>query len=108
MVGTSFACVRSYPKDNNLQRSCRITEHITGQHQFGSAALDLGLAAGAQVDAFWGQQELNLYDIAAGALIATEAGATITDFREWCFPKANYGNEWQDSWIIITAHVNNE
>jgi myo-inositol-1(or 4)-monophosphatase len=32
---------------------------------------------------------LNLYDIAAGALIAKEAGATVTDFRgnAGVFPK---------------------
>ena len=41
-----------------------------------------------QVDAFW-EQELNLYDVAAGALIAKEAGATVTDFKgnEGIFPK---------------------
>jgi myo-inositol-1(or 4)-monophosphatase len=31
------------------------------------------------VDAFW-EQALNLYDIAAGALIAQEAGGSVTDF----------------------------
>jgi myo-inositol-1(or 4)-monophosphatase len=46
------------------------------------------LVADGQVDAFW-EQELNLYDVAAGALIAQEAGATITDFKgnEGLFPK---------------------
>ena len=35
------------------------------------------------------EQELNLYDVAAGALIAREAGATVTDFKgnEGIFPK---------------------
>jgi myo-inositol-1(or 4)-monophosphatase len=32
------------------------------------------------VDAFW-EQALNLYDIAAGALIAQEAGGSVTDFN---------------------------
>jgi myo-inositol-1(or 4)-monophosphatase len=88
MVATGFACVRSYLKDNNLQRFCRIAEQTTGQRRFGSAALDLCLVADGQVDAFW-EQELNLYDIAAGALIAKEAGATITDFKgnKGIFPK---------------------
>lgn len=80
MVATGFACIRSYLKDNNLQRFCRIAEQTAGQRRFGSAALDLCLVADGQVDAFW-EQELNLYDIAAGALIAHEAGATITDFK---------------------------
>ena len=42
--------------------------------------MDLCLVADGQVDAFW-EQELNLYDVAAGALIALEAGASVTDFQ---------------------------
>ena len=46
------------------------------------------MVADGQVDAFW-EQELNLYDVAAGALIAQEAGATVTDFKgnKGIFPK---------------------
>lgn len=88
MVATGFACLRSYLKENNLQRFCRIAEITTGQRRFGSAAMDICLVADGQVDAYW-EQELNLYDVAAGALIAREAGATVTDFRgkEGLFPK---------------------
>ncbi len=88
MVATGFACLRSYLTDNNLERFGRIAQNTTGQRRFGSAALDLCLVADGQVDAFW-EQELNLYDVAAGALIAREAGATLTDFQgnEGIFPK---------------------
>jgi myo-inositol-1(or 4)-monophosphatase len=88
MVATGFACLRSYLTDNNLERFGRIAQRTTGQRRFGSAAMDLCLVADGQVDAFW-EQELNLYDVAAGALIAKEAGATVTDFRgnEGVFPK---------------------
>jgi myo-inositol-1(or 4)-monophosphatase len=88
MVATGFACLRSYLKENNLQRFCRIAERTTGQRRFGSAAMDICMVADGQVDAFW-EQELNLYDVAAGALIAREAGATVTDFKgnEGIFPK---------------------
>lgn len=88
MIATGFACLRSYLKENNLQRFCRIAEITTGQRRFGSAAMDICLVADGQVDAFW-EQELNLYDVAAGVVIAREAGATITDFRgkEGIFPK---------------------
>jgi myo-inositol-1(or 4)-monophosphatase len=74
--------------DNNLERFGRIAQNTTGQRRFGSAAMDLCLVADGQVDAFW-EQELNLYDVAAGALIAREAGATVTDFQgnEGLFPK---------------------
>ena len=88
MIATGFACLRSYLQENNLKRFCRIAEETTGQRRFGSAAMDLCLVADGQVDAFW-EQELNLYDVAAGALIAKEAGATVTDFKgnEGVFPK---------------------
>lgn len=80
MVATGFACLRSHLKENNLQRFCRVAEQTTGQRRFGSAAMDLCLVADGQVDVFW-EQELNWYDIAAGALIAKEAGATLSDFQ---------------------------
>ncbi len=88
MIATGFACLRSYLEDNNLQRFSRIAQKTTGQRRFGSAALDVCLVADGQVDAFW-EQELNLYDIAAGVVIAREAGATVTDFKgnEGIFPK---------------------
>lgn len=80
MVSTGFACLRQYLEDNNLKRFARIAQATTGQRRFGSAAMDLCTVADGQVDAFW-EQELNLYDVAAGALIAQEAGASLTDFK---------------------------
>jgi len=88
MVATGFACLRQYLTDNNLERFARIAQKTTGQRRFGSAAMDLCLVADGQVDAFW-EQELNLYDVAAGALIVLEAGGTLTDFQgnPGVFPK---------------------
>ena len=88
MIATGFACLRSYLEENNLDRFCRIAQKTTGQRRFGSAAMDLCLVADGQVDAFW-EQELNLYDVAAGALIVLEAGGTVTDFKgkTGVFPK---------------------
>ncbi len=80
MVATGFACLRAFLEENNLPRFNRIAQATAGQRRFGSAALDLCLIADGQIDAYW-EQELNLYDVAAGALIAKEAGATVTDFK---------------------------
>lgn len=51
-----------------------------GVRRAGSAALDLAYVACGRVDGFW---EFNLkpWDIAAGALIITEAGGLATDFK---------------------------
>ncbi len=88
MVATGFACLRSYLPNNNLERFARIAQRTASQRRFGSAAMDLCLVADGQVDAFW-EQELNLYDVAAGALIVQEAGGTLTDFQgnPGVFPK---------------------
>lgn len=80
MVGTGFACLRAGLKENNLPRFCRIAERTMDQRRFGSAALDCCMVGDGQMDAFW-EQQLNLYDVAAGSLIASEAGASVTDFR---------------------------
>lgn len=87
MVGTGFACLRSNLEANNLDRFARIALETAGQRRFGSAALDICMVADGQLDAFW-EQHLNLYDIAAGVVIAREAGAIISDFNgtPGCFP----------------------
>jgi myo-inositol-1(or 4)-monophosphatase len=46
--------------------------------RLGSAALDLCYVAAGRFDAFW-EQKLQPWDVAAGALIVTEAGGRVTD-----------------------------
>jgi myo-inositol-1(or 4)-monophosphatase len=46
--------------------------------RLGSAALDLCYVAAGRFDAFW-EQQLNPWDISAGALIVQEAGGQVTD-----------------------------
>jgi len=45
--------------------------------RLGSAALDLGYVAAGRFEAFW-EQHLKPWDVAAGALIVTEAGGRVT------------------------------
>lgn len=47
--------------------------------RLGSAALDLCYVAAGRFDAFW-EERLHPWDIAAGALIAQEAGARVTGY----------------------------
>ena len=51
-----------------------------GVRRLGSAALDLAYVAAGRLDGFW-EQGLKPWDIAAGILIAREAGARVTDLR---------------------------
>ncbi|MFF0609693.1 inositol monophosphatase family protein [Nocardia tengchongensis] len=54
----------------------RVLPHIRDIRRFGSAALDLCAVAEGRTDAYY-EHGLNLWDWAAGALIATEAGARL-------------------------------
>ncbi len=55
-----------------------------GVRRLGSAALDLCYVACGRFDGFW-EQNLNPWDTAAGAVIATEAEAVITNFSNKSF-----------------------
>lgn len=49
-----------------------------GVRRLGSAALDLASVASGRLDGFW-EQRLKPWDVAAGILLAREAGAIVTD-----------------------------
>ena len=56
----------------------RVAFASAGVRRFGSAALDLAYVAAGRYDGFW-ERGLSAWDIAAGALIANEAGGRVTD-----------------------------
>ena len=49
-----------------------------GIRRFGSASLDLAYVAAGRFEGYW-EDNLNLWDIAAGILIVREAGGIVTD-----------------------------
>lgn len=61
-----------------------------GVRRLGSAAFDLCYVACGRFDGFW-EFNLNAWDVAAGYLIAKEAGASLTDFEGR--PMDIYGKE---------------
>ena len=56
-------------------------QEFSDVRRLGSAALDLCFVACGRLDAFF-EMGLNPWDMAAGLLVAQEAGAIATDFRE--------------------------
>ncbi|MEO5583384.1 MAG: inositol monophosphatase family protein [Saprospiraceae bacterium] len=54
--------------------------HTRGLRRMGAAAIDLAYIACGRMDGFF-ELKLNPWDIAAGALIITEAGGLISDFN---------------------------
>lgn len=63
---------------NNLDQYARLMKQTQGVRRLGSAALDLAYVGAGRMDGFW-ELQIEPYDIAAGALIAREAGALVTD-----------------------------
>jgi myo-inositol-1(or 4)-monophosphatase len=63
---------------NNLDLYARFSLHSQGVRRLGSAAMDLCYVACGRADGFW-EMRLSAWDIAAGGLIARQAGAMVTD-----------------------------
>jgi myo-inositol-1(or 4)-monophosphatase len=69
--------IRTNP-DNNLDYYAYFALHSQGVRRLGSAALDLSYVACGRFDGFW-ELRLNPWDVAAGGLIARQAGAVVTN-----------------------------
>lgn len=65
------------PRDN-FDNFVRLSKMSQGVRRLGSAALDAAYVGAGRLDGFW-ELALNPWDIAAGGLIASEAGAVVTD-----------------------------
>lgn len=78
LLVTGFAYdIRTNP-DNNLNHYAEFSLHTQAVRRLGSAALDLCYVAAGRFDAYW-EAYLNPWDVAAGVLIAREAGAVVTN-----------------------------
>lgn len=66
----------SNPK-NNLDYFAQFAVRCRGVRRLGSAALDLAYLAAGRFDGYW-ELRLSPWDVAAGGLIAEEAGARVT------------------------------
>jgi myo-inositol-1(or 4)-monophosphatase len=67
--------------DPQTVRLLNVLERAHTVRRLGSAALNLCLVASGKLDGYWATN-LKTWDIAAGWLIATEAGATLDSFDE--------------------------
>lgn len=65
---------------NNLAYFSAMSVRTRAVRRFGAASYDLALVADGRFDGYW-EMALNLWDIAAGALMVEEAGGKIVHFR---------------------------
>lgn len=80
LLSTGFSYdIRTHP-ETNLDHFARFSLRCQGIRRLGSAALDLCYVACGRFEGFW-ELRLNAWDIAAGALIAEQAGALVTDIH---------------------------
>jgi myo-inositol-1(or 4)-monophosphatase len=71
--------IRTNP-DNNLDHYAYFALHSQGVRRLGSAALDLCYVACGRFDGYW-ELWVKAWDVAAGGLIALEAGAAVTNIK---------------------------
>ena len=67
-------------KDNNFANYEHFAKMSQGVRRLGAAALDLCYIAAGRLDGYW-EMSVNSWDVAAGGLIAEEAGARVTNIK---------------------------
>lgn len=77
LLVTGFSYSVTTDANDNLQTFAQVTKASQGVRRLGSAALDLCGVACGRLDGFW-ERKLATWDMAAGALIASEAGAHLS------------------------------
>jgi len=79
LIGTGFPYSDLSALDEYLKMFKLFTEKSAGLRRPGSAALDLAYVAAGRLDGFF-EKKLKPWDMAAGALLVSEAGGIITGF----------------------------
>lgn len=79
LLGTGFPYDRGAPLSRQLRLLERMLADVHDVRRDGSAAIDLCHVAANRTDGFW-ETGLNVWDMAAGVLVVTEAGGAVADF----------------------------
>jgi len=79
LLVTGFSYDRYETEDNNYAEFCYLTHKTRGVRRGGAAAVDLAFVASGKVDGYW-ERGLEVWDLAAGAIIVKEAGGIISDY----------------------------
>ena len=81
LLVTGFSYDRFETENNNYAEFCYLTHKTRGVRRGGAAAVDLAFVAAGKVDGYW-ERGLEVWDIAAGAIIVKEAGGIISDYPD--------------------------
>jgi myo-inositol-1(or 4)-monophosphatase len=80
LIGTGFPNRQDQDVDQYLKIFAEMTRQCAGLRRPGAASLDLAYVAAGRYDGFF-ESELKPWDMAAGALIITEAGGLVGNYR---------------------------
>jgi myo-inositol-1(or 4)-monophosphatase len=84
LMGTGFPYRELDRLDLYMKQLRTMMERSSGVRRAGAAALDLAYVACGRLDGFW-EWKLHPWDVAAGTLIAREAGGAVSDFHGAAF-----------------------
>jgi myo-inositol-1(or 4)-monophosphatase len=101
LVSTGFPYDYGANPANNRVQFDRIQASCQGVRRGGSAALDLAYVAAGRLDAHW-ELRLKPWDSAAAAIMVTEAGGTITDWRGGAW------SPWSEDMIASNGRIHAE
>ncbi|MBW7933170.1 MAG: inositol monophosphatase [Gemmatimonadaceae bacterium] len=108
LIATGFPFKGGHDVDRYLDQMRRLMTHTAGLRRPGSASLDLAGVACGRFDGFW-ENRLAPWDIAAGILIAREAGAIVTDLAGAPCPVAHTSvlaaNPKMHGWLLERLRV---
>jgi myo-inositol-1(or 4)-monophosphatase len=79
LLATGFAYDRRQVQHNNVPELGALLRRCQGVRRAGAAALDLAYLAAGWVDGYW-ERGLKSWDVAAGVLLVSEAGGTVTGY----------------------------
>jgi myo-inositol-1(or 4)-monophosphatase len=80
LIGTGIPHLGRGDSDSWTKIYNAIAPEVAGMRRFGSASLDLAFVAAGRFDGFW-EDDLDIWDTAAGMLLIKEAGGFVTDYR---------------------------
>jgi myo-inositol-1(or 4)-monophosphatase len=80
LIGTGFPFREIEHIDTYLAMLRDVMRNTSGARRAGAASLDLAYVAAGRLDAFW-ELGLSPWDMAAGALLITEAGGLVGDLE---------------------------
>lgn len=102
LIATGFPYdIKTNPHHNNLAQFIQVIKRIRGIRHIGSAALYCVWVAAGRLDGYW-EFETRPWDTAAGALIAREAGGTVTTIEN----DTNFLGK--DSIVVSNTHIHNQ